>query len=100
MPAIPDRVGEELQRLIFECRSNVPKGMVDYLALWHRMRGAIFLQLANAQRAREEFRRAMQVAGPSVKLLVLFLISALPRRGAQFFYRAMKDFSTRRAQRV
>lgn len=97
IPTAPDHVGEELQRLATKTQPNVSPGMVDYLALWHRMRAVIFLQLANSQGAREELKKAMQFAGPSVKLLLLFSISMFPGRSARYIYRAMKYFSIRRA---
>lgn len=92
VPTVPDRVGEELHQLAKQTEPCAPPGMADYLALWHRMRGVIFLQLANSQGARGELKNAMQIAGPSVKLLALFLVSMFPGRSARYLYHIMKNF--------
>lgn len=100
IPTTPDLVGEELRRIAMETQPNGLPGIVDYLALWHRMRGVIFLQLANSQEARGELKKAMQFAGPSVELLALLLVSMLPGRSARFIYHAIKNFSIRWATSV
>lgn len=96
VPAVPDRVGEELARLIDRNGLDVSVGLTEYVAHWHRMRGVIFLRLADSQRARAELRTAMHLAGVRGRLLALFLLSLLPGPSARFFYETMKRILTNR----
>lgn len=90
VPAVPDRVGEELAQLIDRRGLAAAAGLTGYVAHWHRMRGVIFLRLADSRSARAELRKAMQLAGVRGKLPMLFLISLLPGPSARFFYETMK----------
>ncbi len=90
VPAVPDRVGDELAQLLDQRGSAATAGLADYVAHWHRMRGVIFLRLGDSRSARAEIGSAMQIAGVRGRLLALFLISLLPGPGARFFYETMK----------
>ena len=97
VPAVPDRVGEELAKLIDRRDMPATAGIVHYAAHWHRMRGVIYLRLADSHSARAEFVSAMRLAGASGRLLALYLISLLPGRGARFAYETMKRLLAGRA---
>lgn len=90
VPALPDRVGEELAQLIDRRGFAPAAGLTNYVAHWHRMRGVIFLRLADSRSARAELRMAMHVAGVRGRLFALFLISLFPGPSARFFYETMK----------
>jgi glycosyltransferase involved in cell wall biosynthesis len=87
VPAIPDRVGEELARLLNEQR---PEGFQEYLGMWHRMRGATFLQLANGLEARKELAKAIRLSSFSPSLLALLSISAFPGPLARAAYLSLR----------
>lgn len=89
-PAI-DHIGDELAALFERHGSDAPSGMSAYLAHWHRMRGAVFLRLADARSARLEFRKALSIARPTHRLLALFLLSLMPGRLARFIYGRTKS---------
>lgn len=96
VPEVPDRVGAELAQLIELHGLAAIPGLAAYVAHWHRMRGVIFLRLADSRSARTELRKAMCFAGVRGRLLVLFLISLLPGPSARFSYEAMKRLLTGR----
>jgi len=100
VPAVPDRVGEELAQLIDRRGSAAAAGLIDYVAHWHRMRGVIFLRLADSRSARAEFEKAMCLAGVRGRLLALFLISLMPGPSARLFYETMKRMLTFRVTRA
>lgn len=99
VPAVPDRVGEELARLLDRRELTAVAGLPEYIAHWHRMRGVIFLRLADSRSAREELGRALHLAGLRGKLPALFLISLLPGLSARLFYETMKRLFTGRVRR-
>jgi cellulose synthase/poly-beta-1,6-N-acetylglucosamine synthase-like glycosyltransferase len=98
VPAVPDRVGEALAQLLDQRGSEVPAGLTDYVANWHRMRGVIFLLLADRRGTQAEIRKAMQLVGLRGRLLALFLISLLPGPSARFTYETMRRLRTGRVQ--
>jgi hypothetical protein len=63
-------------------RGAVADGLAAYLALWHRMRGVIYLRLGDRRRARAQFERALARGGWRLKVCALWLLSLLPRSGA------------------
>lgn len=80
-PADPDLVGGELQRMSERADGQTVEGLAAYVALWHRMRGVIFLKLGDRRRARAEFRRSLELAGWSLRICVLRAAGLLPRAG-------------------
>jgi glycosyltransferase involved in cell wall biosynthesis len=77
-PQVPDLVGPELQRL----KAVVSPGSQSfrqYVALWHRMRALLFLQLGRREESLSDVRLALRES-PSAKLhLLLVLATAVPR---------------------
>jgi cellulose synthase/poly-beta-1,6-N-acetylglucosamine synthase-like glycosyltransferase len=85
-PQTPDSVGDELQRLDVHCGHATKGGLREYLGLWYRMRGSVYLQWGESTRARSELMKARRLCRPSLSLSVLFLISMLPNRMASVCY--------------
>jgi len=83
-PAEPDVVGGELARMLARTPEGTAGDLAAYLALWHRMRGVVYLKLGNRRRARTEFGRALRRGGWSFKAGSLWLLGLLPRAGSVF----------------
>ena len=81
VPAEPDVVGEELALMLARARGTPAVGLAAYLALWHRMRGVIYLKLGAGRRARTEFGRSLRRGGWSPKVCALWLLALVPRSG-------------------
>jgi glycosyltransferase involved in cell wall biosynthesis len=77
MPQEPDKVGDSLRDLLNNADSATIPGLKAYIALWHRMRAVIFIQLGDKKNARKEVRVAMRFA-PSLRLSLLLFIAILP----------------------
>ena len=86
VPAEPDVVGEELARMLARAPGPIAAGLAAYLALWHRMRGVIYLKLGNSRRARREFGLSLHRGGWSLKVCALWLLSLMPHPGKVFEY--------------
>lgn len=89
-PQEPDIVGNSLRGLLNQVDSVTRVGLRAYVALWHRMRAVIFLQLGDTQSVRKEVREAMRFA-PSLRLGLLFCIAILPGRLAAIVLAVMKS---------
>lgn len=81
VPAEPDVVGAELARLFARAPGPEAAALAAYLALWHRMRGVIYLKLGNGRRARAEFGRSLQRRGWCPKVCAFWLLGLLPHAG-------------------
>ena len=77
-PQVPDRVAEGLQELLAASPPEKVKGLDDYLGLWHRMRGVIFIKLNRGVEARAEIRAALCYGSFSFRFLTLWGLSLLP----------------------
>ncbi len=77
MPQNPDKVGEELVRILSEIPTTRIKGMKEYIALWHRMRAVIYLQFGEWKNALSELKKAA-VYTHNLKVYLLMVIAALP----------------------
>jgi len=77
IPQAPDKVGDSLRDLLNKADSPTIPGLKAYIALWHRMRAVIFIQLGDKKNARKEVRVAMRFA-PSLRLSLLLFIAILP----------------------
>jgi cellulose synthase/poly-beta-1,6-N-acetylglucosamine synthase-like glycosyltransferase len=77
IPQEPDTVGDSLRCLLNQANSATIPGLKGYIALWHRMRAVIFLQLGDKRNVRKEVREAMHFA-PSLRLALIFFIAFLP----------------------
>jgi hypothetical protein len=84
IPAEPDVVGAELARLLARAPGATTAGLAAYLALWHRMRGVIYLKLGDRRSARTEFVRSLHRGGWSFKVGVLWMLGLVPRAGSFF----------------
>ena len=76
-PQSPDIVGKSLRELLHSADPPMIPGLKAYIALWHRMRAVIFIQLGARKNALKEIRTALRFP-PSLKLLLLFIIASLP----------------------
>ena len=84
IPAEPDLVGEELARMLERAPEPTAAGLAAYVALWHRMRGVIYLKLGNGRRARREFERSLRRGGWSLKVCALWVLGLSPHPGGLF----------------
>jgi cellulose synthase/poly-beta-1,6-N-acetylglucosamine synthase-like glycosyltransferase len=79
LPRTPDVVSRGLSLL---AEGPGGAGLVwrrRYLALWHRMRGCIFLELGHPREAGREFRRVLALCPASPRLVALVALSVMPR---------------------
>jgi len=83
-PAEPDVVGAELARMQARVPEASAADLAAYLALWHRMRGVIYLKLGDGRRARTEFGRSLRRGGWGPKICALWLLGLLPYAGNVF----------------
>lgn len=81
VPALPDVVGRELALMLARARGGRSAGLAAYLALWHRMRGVIYLKLGDRRRAREELGRSLRIGGRRPTTAALWLLCLLPEAG-------------------
>jgi hypothetical protein len=93
-PAVPDKVGSELARLIESHGPAQVKGMLDYLAMWHRIRGAAFLHFADSGQARPEFARALRFGCWNTSVAILWAVSALPNALARKTYLVLRRLAS------
>ncbi len=77
VPAEPDIVGGALRELLNEADSAMIPGLKAYIALWHRMRAVVYIQLGSRKNALKEIRKAIRFA-PSPRLFLFLLIVHLP----------------------
>jgi hypothetical protein len=86
VPAEPDVVGEELALMLARASCATAVGLAAYLALWHRMRGVIYLKLGNGRCARTEFLHSLRRGGWRPRICALWLLGFLPHSGKVFEY--------------
>jgi glycosyltransferase involved in cell wall biosynthesis len=77
IPQEPDIVGNSLTELFSSVGPGKFPGLRQYIALWHRMRAVIFIQMDDSRHALKELMKAMRLA-PSLRLFQLLLIASLP----------------------
>lgn len=82
VPDEPDFVGEELEVLLTAYADHKSKGLKEYIALWHRMRSSIFMQLGKRWGALKEIQKAVHFSGLNKKLFFYAIGSLLPNRFA------------------
>jgi glycosyltransferase involved in cell wall biosynthesis len=78
LPETPDHVAMGLVRLMAEVRPEQAAGLRQYLALWHRMRAAVYLKFNLTAESRREIGYSSEYAGLSLRLLILMLLGYLP----------------------
>jgi glycosyltransferase involved in cell wall biosynthesis len=88
-PETPDRVGGGLEALLNDVPSSKRRSLYRYIALWHRMRGNMFLRLNERVEARKEFLKAIGFGGPTLKLSVYLVLAHLPRLLTQLVIRLL-----------
>lgn len=77
IPQVPDIVGNSLSRLMVDAAPAKRSGLREYLALWHRMRAVIFIQLGERRQAVCELQEAMKFS-KHVRLYILLSIALMP----------------------
>lgn len=93
---IGDPVGDELVKLYAEASDRSRKGVRAYLAMWHRMRAAIFLQLDNRVGCLRCVGQSVRFGGNDIRILLFFLLAISPvRRPVRLFY-ILKEYINRR----
>jgi glycosyltransferase involved in cell wall biosynthesis len=78
-PELPDKVGKELHRLLKNVPDSQRRAMKRYIAYWHRMRAAMFLQLDNRKEAMHESLTIARYSFLDVQLYVYLILALLPR---------------------
>jgi glycosyltransferase involved in cell wall biosynthesis len=78
-PQLPDRVASGLAELLETAPWERSRGMRQYLALWHRMRAVVYLKLNRGDEARREMSRCAKLSGVTARLVVMQVLSRLPR---------------------
>lgn len=77
IPKQPDEVGEGLVLIMQNSLSVSTKGIREYLSLWNKMRGIIFILHGRHRNALSEFKKAICYA-PSIKLYLLCALAMMP----------------------
>ena len=70
-------MGDSLRGLLNDADPATITGLRAYIALWHRMRAVIYIQLGSRKNALKEIRKAIRFA-PSPRLFLFLLIVHLP----------------------
>jgi hypothetical protein len=83
LPQVPDVVGSGLTRLLREAQGGERDSLLRYVALWHRMRGVVWLHAGEPVRARAEFRESARHAW-TPRAAVLSLLTWIPGRTALY----------------
>lgn len=97
---IGDPVGDELVKLYAEASGSSKKGVRVYLAMWHRMRAAIFLQLDNRVGCLRCIGQSVRFGGHDIRILLFLLLAIAPvRRPVRLFYLLKKYVNRHRKMR-
>jgi len=86
VPSVPDTVGSALSDLLGQIDLRHQLGLRQYIALWHTMRAATYIQLADGRAARKELHNATSMDGPDIKRLLLFILALLPGNIGRVLY--------------
>jgi len=89
IPQQPDVVGHGLLALLENTLPERREGLRDYLGLWHRMRGVVFLKLDRGADAREEIKKGIRYSGTSARVAMFYFLSFLPGTLSSNSYRLM-----------
>ena len=96
LPQLPDVVGRGLADLNKAAGPGQRAGLRRYEALWHRMRGVVWLNVGELARAREEFRESARL-DRTFRVVVLRLLTWLP--GRVWLYRFLSTGAVPRERR-
>ena len=78
-PEIPDIVGKALFALVSTFTGDRKKWGYDFLAMWHRMRASMFIQLNDRGNSIAEVRKMAQYAGWQPLVCFYFFIAMTPQ---------------------
>ncbi len=78
-PELPDRVGNELQKIIPQVPHEIQKDFRRYIAMWHRMRAAMYIQLGEQRCALDEVRKIARYSLFNPQLYFYLMVALLPR---------------------
>jgi glycosyltransferase involved in cell wall biosynthesis len=79
LPQLPDVVGRALADLYDAAAPGRRVSLRRYVALWHRMRGVVWMNVGDLERAREEFRASARL-DRTIRVAALNLLTWLPGR--------------------
>lgn len=93
-----DPIGRELEMIYAADSGRQKKGIRAYLAVWHRMRAVIFLQLGKRIECLRSVIRAARFGGSAGRLLFIALLAICPcPRPARLFYLLKDILESRRS---
>ncbi len=78
IPQYPDVVGTELAKLLQTAEPSEIKGVIKYIALWHRMRAVTLMHLGEKRKSIEELHKALSYS-VGLRSLSLLALSLLPK---------------------
>jgi glycosyltransferase involved in cell wall biosynthesis len=96
LPQLPDVVGPALAHLCAAAAPGRRSGLRRYVALWHRMRGVVWLNVGELERARGEFRESF-CHDRTLRVAALNFLTWLP--GRVRLYRLLSTGSVPRERR-
>lgn len=79
-PEPDDRVGRALRALLDDVPPATRPSLTRYIALWHKMRGSMYLALQHRPLARSEFQQAIRLHPTSPALMAKYAMTLLPSR--------------------
>ena len=79
VPEIPDTVGKELAALVSTLNSTRKKTGYDFLAMWHRMRASMFIQLNDRGNSIAEVKKMAEYAGWQPLVCYYLLVAMAPQ---------------------
>jgi glycosyltransferase involved in cell wall biosynthesis len=83
LPQLPDAVGRGLAALLRDAAPARRRGLRRYVALWHRMRGVVWMHVGELERARGEFRESARLSR-TLRVAVLSLLTRVPGKVALY----------------
>jgi glycosyltransferase involved in cell wall biosynthesis len=92
LPQQPDIVGDGLAMLQSGESGSLSEGLANYIALWHRMRAVVYIQVGKMADARNELKMAVSYSDNNKRLLFLELISHMPYKLAVLIFTMIKRF--------
>jgi hypothetical protein len=81
---VPDKVGDQLVQLLPRVHPEQQRDFRHYVAMWHRMRASMFVQLEDSSRALEEVRKIQLYSGADVHAALYFFLAMTPRMIRKF----------------
>lgn len=91
-PHMPDTVAQGLLSLSISSDPAKVKGLEAYLALWHRMRARVLMQLGETRKARDEIRTGLRYSS-NMRLYIFFAGTFLPPRFAKVFVNCLSKIA-------